>query len=134
MNLDVHQFDYWVKEKRQEIIDKYLPRIRDMNEIDTEEIWNNIYQESKDYSNEIKMCIERIKLQNDFDNNIQLFTKRLGAYVFTKISVDMKPLFYLQFEDIHITNGYCAQGQTNRFLQVLIPFLDHVHECKQNQI
>jgi uncharacterized protein (DUF2461 family) len=112
--LDVHQYDNWINSNKE-----YIHQIVKIDEKDIDDVWQKIIHHSKKYSARVQKCVQRIYNSNDFDPNIGMHTKKIGSYVFNKLKEEMYDIFYLQFDDIHSTNGYCPQGQTNRFLQVL---------------
>lgn len=108
MSLDVHHYDSYIHQNLHQIL-------KDLPEMSLEEenyIWNIICQ------NPIAVFVSQ---KNDIDPNANsIRCRNLGARVFKKImhNKDLVECFYQQFFDMYETNGFCPQGQTNRYIQV----------------
>ena len=114
--LNVHTYDSWISENKKQILEKIKT-----DNLNIDNIWNEIFELSRKYNPNVQEGVRRIYERNDYDINIQHYSRPIGAYVFSKIKdyPDLVSLFFIQFEDMLVTNGFCPQGQTNRYLQIL---------------
>jgi len=114
MNNDCHFFDNMISKNYQNFI-KILDKVDKSREL---EIWKNIYDSSPE---DVKTIILRIYNDDIIDTNVNDRPINLGARIWLKINDndDLKNLFFNQMRDMRDTNGFCAQGRTNRFIQIL---------------
>jgi hypothetical protein len=114
MNNDCHFFDDTINKHYNDFV-KHLDKVDKSKEL---EIWKNIYKSSP---NDLKPVILRIFNDDLIDKNVNDRPLNLGARLWLKIydNNDLKELFYNQLRDMRDTNGFCAQGRTNRFIQIL---------------
>lgn len=112
MSTELHFYDSYINENIDDII-KDLPEITLEEE---DEIWKKILEKSSNLP-----AVEILFHKNDYDPNAKCIRCRnLGARIFKVISSneDFVSLFFEQIIDMMQTSGYCAQGQTNRYLQI----------------
>ena len=122
MSLNTHSYDPYYKEVFESNILPLLPKLTNY-EIYNE--WSEILQESIKYPEDIQCSASQTYRCNDLDTNL---TKDgyechlLGAQVWSLIknNPDSRQVFIEQFRDMN--TGRCAQGQSNRYLQVLNAF------------
>jgi hypothetical protein len=122
MALNTHTYDPYYKEIFESKILSLLPILNNI-EIDRE--WIEILQESRNYPQDIQSSVSQTYRCNDLDINLTrngYECHLLGAQVWKLIknNIDSRQVFLEQFRDMN--TGRCAQGQSNRYLQVLNAF------------
>ncbi len=131
---DTHYYDPYISSYFNKII-KYLPSLS-KEEIKNE--WIEIFNFSKDIDSELRKRDIRSfyeysvnKVMNDtddFDGNIKYSCLKLGAQTWNLIknNRDAITLFMEQFKDMYLTNGWCVNGRSNRYIQILIAFKEEL--------
>jgi len=122
MALNTHTYDPYYKEIFES---KILPLLPKLNNLEIHQEWIEILQESKNYSLDIQTSASQTYRCNDLDTNLTrngYDCHLLGAQVWSLIknNSDSRQVFLEQFRDMN--TGRCAQGQSNRYLQVLNAF------------
>lgn len=112
-----HYWDKTIQERYKEFV-IHLDQISSQEEV---EIWREILN----YSPQLSHVLSRIYNEDVVDSNVDDRPRRLGAQIWKKINGnrDMQELFMNQMKELADTNGYCPQGRTNRFIQVLFAAL-----------
>lgn len=122
MTLNTHTYDPYYKEIFESNI---LPLLPKLNNIEIDREWIEILQESKKHPLDIQSSTFQTYRCNDLDTNLirnGYDCHLLGAQVWKLIknNPDSRQVFLEQFRDMN--TGRCAQGQSNRYLQVLNAF------------
>ena len=122
MALNTHTYDPYYKENFESRI---LPLLPKLNNLEIHQEWIEILQESKHYPLDIQTSASQTYRCNDLDTNLTkngYYCHLLGAQVWSLIknNPDSRQVFLEQFRDMN--TGRCAQGQSNRYLQVLNAF------------
>ena len=122
MALNTHTYDPYYKEIFENNI---LPLLPKLNNLEIDRGWIEILQESKNYPYDIQCSASQTYRCNDLDTNLTrngYDCHLLGAqvWVLIKNNIDSRQVFLEQFRDMN--TGRCAQGQSNRYLQVLNAF------------
>jgi len=128
MALNTHTYDPYYRDVFET---KILPNLPTLSHYEIDNEWIEILENSKKYTQDIQHLSFFVYKLNDIDTNL---TKngydchRLGAQVWKiiKHNNDAKNLFMEQFKDM--STGYCAQGQTNRYLQIYNAFIPPPHQ------
>lgn len=118
MNNDCHFYDKPIQNIYSELI-KCLDIVNNEDEIT---IWRNILDSCPD---DLKQVILKLYKEDIIDSNVNDRPRNLGARLWLKIrdNDDLKKIFFSQLRDMRDTNGYCPQGRTNRFIQVLFAYM-----------
>jgi hypothetical protein len=122
MSLNTHTYDPYYKEIFESRI---LPLLPKLNSIEIDREWISILQESKKHPLDIQSSVFQTYRCNDLDTNLTrngYDCHLLGAqvWILIKNNSDSRQVFLEQFRDMN--TGRCAQGQSNRYLQVLNAF------------
>ena len=123
MALNTHTYDPYYRHVFENNILPNLPKLSHY-EIDNE--WIEILETSKKYPQDIQHLSHFVYRLNDIDTNLKkngydchLLAAQIWKVI--KSNNDSKKLFMEQFKDM--STGYCAQGQSNRYLQVYNAFI-----------
>jgi hypothetical protein len=114
MNNDCHFYDGPIKDTYHHWV-SHLDNVDKNDEIN---IWKDILNITPD---DLKSVILKLFNEDITDFNVGDRPRNLGARIWLKVkgNKDMEELFFNQLRDMRDTNGYCSQGRTNRFIQVL---------------
>ena len=119
--LDTHNYDRWIHQNFHKI-EKTLPEI-------TKDEFFKYLNEIIELANESRIevlirYVPQTLRKNDIDGNTNYSCNMLAARIWKTIrdNPDAMVLFLKQYIDMYETNGFCSQGQSNRYIQVYLAF------------